>query len=271
MGLIVSLVRPHGGPALDDGPSLSDLPAAKARIRRRVGDRIDVEIAWDAVGRLGPTIEAEARRIGWTLEIPALRDRGAALRDESRKWELIQRGATESSDAMFAAGMGTFDPFLYIEGAAVSRSSLDVVPERAEQLLDRVDWHLASADGDHTRAFMHIGTILKWLAIHDFIDESAIDGNLLRQLKSGGFDMDELEDGVDGKLLTSYLVGDGRAFALSYCGGDKSDYIEDWEETFGSAAVNYAVTDVDEAYRTMAPVIDARYGAWRRGRVSGAT
>jgi hypothetical protein len=239
---------------------------------------LTLHISWDDVAELGPAVHAMASAGDLSLLLPNIEWTIEPHGDDFRLWDAIQRGADDSSDEILTVGHGMFDPFRYIHVTAVDGTPTLTVDEAAFSprvrqprayatgTYDNWDWHAAgdrfSNVDDPAEAFVHIGMYLTWAISNDLMATEYFDPPTVAEVKARHVLGTELRHDVDGQLLPEMFGEAGRGFSDWYYAVPEAMYLNDWVETFGEAANEYAVPATWETYDLIAPVIDRRFAEW---------
>lgn len=107
---------------------------------------------------------------------------------------------------------------------------------------------------------------LAWIVEHDLCGEELADMEeelaSVRDRTMTGADLFAVCDGV---FADDMLDEEGNAFARAYFNFEGGAYWADYEATLAAGLPGlYHVADTWAAYDTLKPVIDRRYGEWRR-------
>jgi hypothetical protein len=143
---------------------------------------------------------------------------------------------------------------------------------------DNYDWHAGGdfpVDLGSECGGTHIGMFLAWAISRDLIGDlhreefpELVLAVRQRQLTGREF----LFRACDGKFWDEDLNDEGNAFAKWYYApesGGYGRYISDYERAIGEGLPTiYHVEDSWENYDRLAPIIDERFGAWKRGELS---
>lgn len=137
---------------------------------------------------------------------------------------------------------------------------------------DDAAWHY---EGDYPKglpdaaAATHIGMFLAWMLLNGLASEelledadSEIDDVQARRISGPTF----VRRVLDEKLTDQEFSEHGNAFTLAYYKGLDNDsrYIDDYFQVFEvNEASLYGVEDSWENYERLAPLMDARFAAWK--------
>jgi len=133
---------------------------------------------------------------------------------------------------------------------------------------DDAEFHSQTVSDAHLpgrNAATHIGLFLAWLITRDLAAdaaETAADRAAVKSRSLTGAQF--LMRHCDGKLLSTDLTQEGRAFADSYY---SDAYFSDYERVLATGLPStYHVEDSWKSFDAIAPIIDQRYGAWKKER-----
>lgn len=133
---------------------------------------------------------------------------------------------------------------------------------------DDAEFHSQTVSDAHLPArsgATHIGLFIAWAITRDLAadssdtatDRAAVKG---RTLTGTQF----LMRNCDGKVMSTDLSEEGRAFADSYY---SDRYLNDYERVLAKGLPStYHVEDSWRSFETLAPIIDHRYAAWKKER-----
>lgn len=124
-----------------------------------------------------------------------------------------------------------------------------------------------------SQAYVHIAVYLAWIVRRD-LHEPELFGSFgaelereVARIRTGHSLGMSIREHLDGSLSDEQLNATGRAFTATYYGAGEqaSTYLDDWTWVFGEAADDYAVAPTEDTFGRMAPILDARFAAWRAG------
>lgn len=143
---------------------------------------------------------------------------------------------------------------------------------------DDASWHYGGefpADLPQEAGATHIGMFLAWALLNGLEGELHTDEfpDDLARLRSRGITPGQFVMTVcDGKFTDEDLNDEGNAFAEAYFGSESGGYFSDYDRVLAKGRLSvYHVPDTWAAFDTLAPVIQARYAAWRGGRPGEVT
>ena len=137
---------------------------------------------------------------------------------------------------------------------------------------DDASWHYGGtfpSDLPREAGAIHIAIFLNWCLLHGMIGELHTEDSteLLERLRGRSIPLTQfLIDACDEKFTDEDLNDEGNAFARAYYGegGSFKAYIDDYEKTLGTGFSSlYSVPNTWDSFDRMAPVIEARYQAWK--------
>lgn len=224
---------------------------------------VSVEMAWDSVAELGPTVSALAAELGFRLEIPGLRPAEQDFSGTSPVWREIQDAAEASMRSIMAAGQGTFDPFALMAATSQLDVGQPIDSGQTAGIFDDMAWHVSGKfprRAGAEQAYVHIGMFYSWLIMHD-LDRRLPkrERDLVRSRTHTG---SILRDATDGVVAAHFVKPAAVEFVQAYYGGARAAYLDDWSFEFGEAADRYEVPDTWETFDRIASHIDRRYREW---------